>query len=138
MRLIQPRHPNRPDAQHPRIVEDLIDIAEGGQQDALDSMILMLEDLAEFGRESRYVNTLHDMPIWELKTRSRGGVKGGARVYWFPLTIRRKNTQPEMVAVVVNAEVKAGSTPNPRNLEEVLEIYFAFQDNLLEMLRRSS
>lgn len=138
MRLIQPRHPNRPDAQHPRVIEDLIEIAESGQQDALDSMVLMLEDLAEFGRESRYVNTLHDTPIWELKTRSRGGVKGGARVYWFPLTIRRKNAEPETIAVVVNAEVKAGNTPNPRNLEEALEIYFAFQDNLLEMLRRSS
>ncbi len=138
MRLIQPRHLHRPDAQHPRIVEDLIDIAEAGHQEALDSMVLMLEDLAEFGRESRYVNTLHGIPIWELKTRSRGGSKGGARVYWFPLTIRRKNIDSEMVAVVVNAEIKPGSTPNPRNLEEALEIYFAFQENPLEMLRRSS
>ena len=138
MRLIQPRHPHRPDAQHPRIIEDFIDIAGAGHQDALNSMVLMLQDLAEFGRESRYANTLHDMPIWELKTRSRGGSKGGARIYWFPLTIRLKNVDPESVAVVVNAEIKAGNTPNPRNLEEALEIYFAFQDKPLDMLRRSS
>jgi hypothetical protein len=114
-------------------------------------MVLMLEDLARFGTASRFARHLQGMPIWELKTRSRGGSKGGARVYWFPLTLRFKTLEPETVAVMVNAEIKPGDTPNPRNLEEAslartpaphgpraLEVYFAFQDDPVGMLRRSS
>jgi hypothetical protein len=138
VRLVQPRHPDRPDALHPRIIEDLIEIAEGGHQEALNAMVLMLEDLAQFGTASRFAGHLQGMPIWELKTRSRGGLKGGARVYWFPLTLRFKTLEPETVAVMVNAEIKPGDTPNPRNLEEALEVYFAFQDDPVGMLRRSS
>jgi hypothetical protein len=138
MRLVQPRHPNRLEAQHPRIIEDLIDIAEDGHQSALDSLVLMLEDLTVYGTHSRFAQTLQGNPIWELKTRSRGGTKGGARVYWFPLMLRLKGFEPELALVVVNAEIKSGNTPDPRKLEEALEVYFAFQDDPVGMLRRSS
>jgi hypothetical protein len=88
MRLVQPRHPNRLEAQHPRIIEDLIDIAEDGHQSALDSLVLMLEDLTVYGTHSRFAQTLQGNPIWELKTRSRGGTKGGARVYCFSTLVK--------------------------------------------------
>jgi hypothetical protein len=76
MRLVQPRHPNRLEAQHPRIIEDLIDIAEDVHQSVLDSLVLMLEDLTVYGTHSRFAQTLQGNPIWELKTRSQGGTSG--------------------------------------------------------------
>ncbi len=56
-------------------------MADAGQQDALDAIITMLEDLTLYSLGSRYAQPLKGTPIWELKTRSRGGQKGGARVY---------------------------------------------------------
>jgi hypothetical protein len=138
MRLLEPRHPNRLDAPHPRIVEDLLEIAHTGHQEALDAIILMLKDLTQQGLESRFAKTLKGTPIWELKTRSRGGLKGGSRLYWFPLEVSREDSKSsETFAVIVNAEVKAGNTPNPLKLMEALEVYLAFKRDALGMIRRS-
>jgi hypothetical protein len=52
--------------------------------------------------------------------------------------LRLKGFEPELALVVVNAEIRSGDTPDPRKLEEALEIYFAFQDDPVGMLRRSS
>ncbi len=138
MRLLEPRHPNRLDASHPRIIEDLLEIAHIGHHDALDAIILMLEDLTQQGLESRYAKTLKGTPIWELKTRSRGGLKGGSRVYWFPLEVSLEHNETnETFGVIVNAEVKAGNTPNPLKLTEALEVYLAFKRDAPSMIRRS-
>jgi hypothetical protein len=139
MRLLEPRHPNHFHAAYPRIVEDLLEIVQVGHQDALDAIILMLEDLCQNGLDTRYAKVLKGTPIWELKTRSRGGIKGGARVYWFPLEVDFDDTKTsETCAVIVNAEVKAENTPNPNRLAEALEIYLAFKRDAVEMIRRSS
>ena len=137
MRLLEPRHPDLFEATHPRIVEDLIAIAEAGHQEALRAIVLMLEDLSEHGLKSRYAKVLKGTPIWELKTRSRGGIKGGSRVYWFPLLVDDGEHQ-ETVGVLVNAEVKAGSVPDLNKLAEALEVYMAFRDNPKTMIQRSS
>jgi hypothetical protein len=138
MRLLEPRHPNRPDTLHPRIVEDLLEISHTGHHEALDAIILMLEDLTQQGLESRFAKTLKGTPIWELKTRSRGGLKGGSRVYWFPLEVSMEDSKnSETVGVIVNAEVKAGNTPNPLKLAEALEVYLAFKRDAPGMIRRS-
>ena len=139
MRLLEPRHPHRLQSLHPRLVEDLLELAHGGHQDALDAIIGMLEDLVQQVLKSRYALTLKGTPIWELKTRARGGSKGGARVYWFPLEVTFENCQEtETFAVVVNAEVKAENAPNPYKLVEALEIYFAFKYDAPSMIRRST
>lgn len=138
MKLLEPRHPNRLDAQHSMIVQDLIDLAETGHQDALNAIIVMLEDLTEHGLESRYVKNLKGTPIWELKTRSRGGQKGGARVYWFPLQIEQEEADTQTFAVIVNAEMKTGDAPDLNKLKEALETYLAFKRDAPKMLRRSS
>lgn len=104
------RHPNRLEAEHPRIIEDLLD------QAAVDSMVLMLSDLYTNGLDSRFVKKLKDLPFWELKTRSRGGKKGGARVYFAVV---------DGSAVLFNAEVKTGDTPSKHKLEEAAEILLA-------------
>jgi hypothetical protein len=134
VRLLEPRHPERLNAQHSRIIEDLLEIASAGQQDALNSIITMLEDLTVHGLKCRYAKTLQGTPIWELKTRSRGGQKGGARVYWFPLQLMQDD-QPEIFAVIVNAEVKAADTANRAKLAEALELYLAFKHDPAQMLR---
>lgn len=136
MRLLEPRHPDHLEATHPLIVEDLLEIAEAGHQQALDSIVGMLEDLGKSGLGSRYIKPLKGTPIWELKTRSRGGIKGGARVYWFPFEIEEEEI--ETVAVVVNAEVKAESAPDPLKLAEALEVYLAFRKDPETMIERSS
>ncbi len=137
MRLIEARHPNKPTAEHPLIIENLIEISQANHQEALNSIIQMLEDLVQNELESRYAKTLQGTPIWELKTRSRGGIKGGARVYWFPLQIFEEN-MAVLVAVLVNAEIKPEKNVNPNKLQEALEIYLAFKHDPITMLRRAS
>ena len=137
MRLIEARHPARLDAKHPLIVENLLEISQANHQEALNSIIQMLEDLLQNELNSRYAKTLQGTPIWELKTRSRGGIKGGARVYWFPLQILEGDTK-EIIAVLVNAEVKPESKPNKQKLLEALEVYFSFKQDPITMFRRSS
>jgi hypothetical protein len=116
------RHPNRLDAKHPRLIEDLLELAKAGNQEAVDTMIIMLEDFHQHGFESRFVKKLRGLPIWELKSRSRGGQKGGARVYFFVTG----NTE----VALVNAESKVASEPSASKLDEVAEILFAHQGGL--------
>ena len=134
MRLLEPRHPNRLGAQHPRIIEDLLELASAGQQDALDAIVTMLEDLTLHGLQSRYAKPLQGTPIWELKTRSRGGQKGGARLYWFPLQLEEQD-ETEVFAVIVNAETKTGQAANRSKLREALEVYLGFKRDGVTMLK---
>lgn len=129
------RRPDRIEATHPRIIEDLLELIENDRQDAVNAMITMLEDFHTRDLESRFVKKLKGLPIWELKTRSRGGPKGGARVYFF-LTLNPRTEATE--AVIVNAEAKNGDAPSNAKLEEVLEIALAFRENPQTMRRRSS
>ena len=96
-------------------------------------MIAMLVDFHARDLESRFVKKLKGLPIWELKTRSRGGSKGGARVYFF-LTLNPKAT----ATVLVNAEAKDVDAPSDTELEEVLETALAFRGKPQTMRRRSS
>jgi Phage derived protein Gp49-like (DUF891) len=113
-------HPNRLTAEHPRIIEDLLELATSGKQEAVDAMIEMLEDFHIYGLESRFVKKLKGLPVWELKTKSRGGLKGGSRIYFF--------MTEEKEAVLVNAEVKAEAKVSSSKLEEVLDILEAYLD----------
>jgi hypothetical protein len=60
--------------------------------------------------------------------------KGGARVYWFPLQLMQDD-QPEIFAVIVNAEIKAADTADHAKLAEALELYLAFKHDPAQMLR---
>jgi hypothetical protein len=139
VKLLEPRHPERLEARHSCIVESLLEIGAAGHQDALNAIIVMLEDLTIYRLESRFVKHLKGTPIWELKTRARGGLKGGARVYWFPLEIVEDQTEAsETHAVIVTAEVKAGNEPDQNKLQQTLEVYLAFKRDASTMLRRST
>jgi hypothetical protein len=113
------RHPNRLNAPNPIIIENLLETVHSNQQASVDSIILMLQDFYLNGRKSRYLEKFKTLPFYELKTRSRGGQKGGARVYLF-LT---NNDE----AIVVNAEIKTGHTPSPQKLEEVAIVLRAYR-----------
>ncbi len=78
MPFLQARHPNRLDSEHTLLVEDLIEIAAVGRQEAVNAIVEMLADFHVFGRNSRFAEKFKSIPTWELKTRSRGGLKGGA------------------------------------------------------------
>ncbi len=64
----------------------------------------MLKDLLINGTQSRYLNGITGYPILELKTRSRGGEAGGARIYLY-----RADDQEFHICA---AEVKTGITTN--------------------------
>lgn len=118
MRLLLARHPLRLEAKHPIIIEELLGLARGGQHEALTAMIEMLRDLYLYGRESRFVRSLQGVSLYELKTQSRGGAKGGSRIYFF------LNDRDE--AVVVNCEVKDDDTASTNKLKEAATVAVAY------------
>lgn len=83
------------------------------------AMIDMLEDLHAHGAESRFVRKLRGIPLFELKTQTRGRSKGGARIY-FAFT-------PHGQALLLGAEVKAGLAPSTAKLEEALAVLVAYR-----------
>jgi Phage derived protein Gp49-like (DUF891) len=125
--LVLARLPDRLDAKHPRIIEDLLSIAKDGHIEALKAMIEMLDDFYQNGRDSRHVEKFMGFPIWELKTASRGGTKGGARIYFFFTDTNE--------AVLVNAEVKSGNSPSQTKIKEVLKVYKALEAGILVLER---
>lgn len=122
MPFLQARHPNRLNSEYTLLIEDLIEMAESGWQEAVDAIVEMLADFHVSGTDSRFAEKFKSMPVWELKTRSRGGLKGGARVYFF--------VTPKGESMVVNAEVKSGNAPSEAKLYEVMVVFQASQKGI--------
>lgn len=101
------------------VVRDLLSMRRAGQREAVTAIIRMVRDLKENGRESRYALALKGLPLWELKTRSRGGEKGGARVYFFWTS--------DGIPILCGAEVKEADTPSALLLKEALETFTRFK-----------
>jgi hypothetical protein len=112
---VQVLQAHRPGHARSMVVEDLLTMRRAGQHDAVRAIIGMVGDLKANERDCRYLKALAGTPIWELKTRARGGQKGGARVYLYWL-----NNQP----VLCGAEVKTDSTASAGLLAEALAAYF--------------
>lgn len=113
-------HPSRKTV-HPLVIEDLLELAYTGKQEAVDHCIEMLQDFVEYGAESRFCKTMRG-PFWELKSRSRGGLKGGARVYFFWVGESYRE------AALCRAEAKSGSEPDIAILNSVAEIIVAYRE----------
>jgi hypothetical protein len=118
--FLLPFAPWRPDARHPRIIEDLLEIARNHDPTVIAAMIDMLADLHASGNESRFVKKLRGYPLFELKTHARGHGKGGARIY-FAFT-------NEGCALLLNAEVKTDAAPSVAKIREALAILLAYRD----------
>lgn len=59
---------HRRNAEHSSLIEDLLELITLDRQDAVNAAIAMLEDLIEYGLNSRYAKKLQGLPLWELKT----------------------------------------------------------------------
>lgn len=117
------RSPQHLDARYPILIEEFIDLNLAGNNEAVTAMIRMLADLREHGRDCRYIKNLTGTPLMELKPTARGGVKGGARVYFWVM--------PDDAAGVVNCEVKAPDAPTSlQKLKVALEVYVAHQEGV--------
>ena len=81
----------------------------------------MRRDLRTSGRDSQFVKKLAYLPgVWELKPNVRGGLRGGARAYFFWLLAG----QP----LLVSAEYKQqGQQADLKLLGEVVEVAEAVQ-----------
>lgn len=111
MRLLLGREPHRLETVHPVIIEELLSLAADRKSVAVTTIIEMLASLHAEGRSSPYLVKLSYSPLWELKPMSRGGERGGCRVYLFLL--------PTGEAGIVNCEVKK---PDARASQSMLAV----------------
>lgn len=109
-----------------QIVEDLLEFEATGKQAAVKTMVSLLNDLHQRGKESQYVQKLQGLVLFELKPNARGGHKGGARVY---LVFTEHHE-----ALIFNAEVKAQgqTTPSAAKIEQAYEMLHAYMDGNLK------
>ncbi len=108
-----------------QMIQDQLELANNGKQEAVDEMVNMLEDLHRRGRRSRYLQKLQGMPLFELKPTIRGGHKGGARVY---LAFNQYGE-----ALLLNAEAKPQDTaaPNTAKIMQALAMLDAYKNGQL-------
>ena len=112
-------NPTRLDAKNSRIIEQWLELAKVGQQPAVNAMVEMVADLYQNGHKSRFIKSLKGLPLLELKTTTRGGEKGGARVYFF---------FAEGEAVICNCEVKKDDEASETVLNEALAMLKAYSN----------
>ena len=79
----------------------------------------MVAALKEQGNESGFLKKLKGTPISELKSHSRGGQKGGARVYLFE--------GPEETFFLCRAEWKPDDEANQELLDDTAYILLAYK-----------
>lgn len=124
MRLVLELDPTQFETGEPLILIEMQTLNETGQSEAVKAMIRMLADLRTNGRQSRFVRALKGLPIFELKTASRGGLKGGARVYLF--------FSDDDAAHIVNCEVKDNDQPSTQKLKVAVLSLLAYKRRLEE------
>ena len=120
-RIVYPFDPDNLDAKHSPFVEDLIQMRRDDQHEALLEIGKMIAALKSLGLQCGFTKKLHGTPLYELKTHSRGGQKGGARAYLF--------RAPNDIFMVCHAECKAGNDANPHLLEDTAYILESFEEN---------
>jgi hypothetical protein len=104
------RHPQRLEAKHSLIIEDLLAMAYAGKQACVDAVVKMIADLYQQGEACRYIKALGGS-VYELKTRTPAG---GARVYFF------RGNKAEFI--LCRAECKRETAASVRLLETVIDV----------------
>jgi hypothetical protein len=117
-RIAYPYDPDELEVSHPPFVQDLLLIRQANQWQALQEIGKMVAALKNLGLKCGFTKKLFDSPLYELKTHSRGGEKGGARAYFF-----RSNDN----FLICRAECKNGNEPDPELLESAAYILLAFK-----------
>jgi hypothetical protein len=128
MRIYPARHPEKLDAKHPILIEEMVAMAKSGRKRPISAIIKMVKDLKENGRASRYLVRMGSYPIYELKTRARGGQTGGTRVYLF-LT-------DEGEAGLVTSEVKDDDAPDQEKLKLTVRVALAHRNGVPVLQKR--
>lgn len=118
--IAYPYFPDRLEDQYPPLVEDVIDLKHTGHHECVAQIIRMIGDLKENGLDSRFFKAFGG-PVAELKSRSRGGDKGGARVYLF--------RGPEDTFFLCRAECKHENDADAVLLADTAEISAAYRRN---------
>lgn len=117
-------YPYDPDDLDPPFVQDLIDLKLRGYHEAVREVIKMVTDLKEQGSGCRFLKKLKGSPLLELKPHSRGGQKGGVRVYLF----QGPTEEDEESFLLCRAEWKQGDEANEVLLEDTAYILLAFKN----------
>ena len=120
MKLFPTRHPDRLKAEHPILVEEFQRLDEAGRTEALHQLIELVADLTLNGLSSPYLRALTGSPLFELRPNTRGGVRGGCRVYLFFAAF-----EGQEVAGLVNCEVKDGTKASTEKLNTALAVCIA-------------
>jgi hypothetical protein len=121
MHLKLARAPDELRRKHPLIIEQLLALVAASKVDGVRMIIEMLSDLHSHGRESRFLVKMKG-PFWELKSKTRGGERGGARVYLFLL--------PGDAAGVVTCEVKEDERPDADLLLLTARVAKAYKEGI--------
>ena len=118
------RYPHDPDGleREPPFITDLRGLAEQRKLLGMRAIGKMIKDLLVTGTSSRYLRGITGYPMLELKTASRGGEAGGARVYLY----RADDQEFHLCA----AEVKTGSTTNQELLKRTAYIAWHWREGI--------
>lgn len=116
------RYPHDPDGpeREPPFITDLRELAEQRKLLGMRAIGKMFKDLLVTDTTSRYLRGITGYPILELKTASRGGEAGGARVYLY----RADDQEFHLCA----AEVKTDATTDPELLKRTAYIAWHWRE----------
>ena len=125
--LALPYHPNRLNALHAPLIQDLLELAQASKQDCVNKIIGMLEDFHVHGFQKdargayacRFIKPFGGA-IYELKAKKVPS--GAARVY-----LIRGNDQ---CAYLTHAECKSQNAANQWMIANTLEIQDALEQNI--------
>lgn len=119
--IAYPYDPDNLEAKRPPFMQDVIDLKVKGNHQAVEEIIKMVKALKLLGLECGFVKKLKGSPLLELRSHSRGGNKGGVRVYFFQA--------PKQTFMLCHAEWKQGDKANQILLEDSAYILLAFKGN---------
>lgn len=123
-RIAYPYDPNFLDAPYPPLVQDLIDLKLRGYHEAVREAVKMVAALKKQGSSCGFLKKLKGSPLFELKPNSRGGQKGGTRIYLF----QGPTTDEEESFLLCRAEWKQGNEANEILLEDTAYTLLAFKN----------
>jgi hypothetical protein len=74
-RIAYPYEPDELDALHPPFVQDLLEIRDQNQRQALSEISKMIAALKSLGLDCGFTKKMFNSPLYELKTHSRAECK---------------------------------------------------------------
>lgn len=123
-RIAYPFDPDYLDAPYPPLVEDLVELKLRGYHESVREVIKMVAALKKQGSRSGFLKKLKGSPLLELKPNSRGGQKGGVRVYLF----QGVTEDDEELFLLCRAEWKQGNQASESLLEDTAYILLAYKN----------